>query len=51
MNQLEEPEETLPGQRELEMPDENSDLVQKQLLQLAQHVVSIIQACNKEKES
>jgi len=31
------------------MPDENSDLVQKQLLELAQQVVPIIQACNKEK--
>jgi len=47
---LEYPEEAVEGQGELEMPDVNSNLVQRQLLQLAQQAVHIVQACNEENE-
>jgi hypothetical protein len=49
MKEIEFPEEAEQGQRALEMPDASSDLVQKQLSELAQHVVHIMQACNEEK--
>jgi hypothetical protein len=47
---IEFPEEAEEGQGELEMPNANSNLVQKQLSELAQQVVHIVQACNEEKE-
>jgi len=46
---LEYPEEA-ECQGELKMPDANSNLVQKQLSELAQQVVYIVQACNEEEE-
>jgi hypothetical protein len=50
MKVIEYPEETQDSQGELEMPDANSNLVQKQLSELMQQVVYIVQACNEEKE-
>jgi len=50
MRVIEAPEEAELGQGELEIQDASSTLVQKQLLELAQQVVHIIQACNEEKE-
>ena len=50
MKALEYPEEAEEGQGELEMTDANSNLVQRQLSELTQQVVRIVQACNKEKE-
>jgi hypothetical protein len=50
MKAIEYPKEAEEGQGELEMPDVNSDLVQKQLSELAQQVVHIVQACNEETE-
>ena len=50
MKIIEAPEEAELGHGELEMPNVNSGLVQKQLSELAQPVVHIIQACNEEKE-
>jgi hypothetical protein len=50
MKAIEYPEEAEEGQGELEMPDANSSLVQRQLSELAQQVVHIVQACNEEKE-
>ena len=44
------PKEAELGQGELEMLDNNTSLVQKQLSELAQQVVHIIQACNEEKD-
>jgi hypothetical protein len=41
MKAIEFPEEAEEGQGELEMPDANSNLVQKQLSELAQQVVHI----------
>jgi hypothetical protein len=50
MKALEFPEEAAQGQRELEMQNRNSNLVQKQLFELTQQVVHIVQACNEEAE-
>jgi SMC interacting uncharacterized protein involved in chromosome segregation len=50
MRAIEYPEQAEEGQGELEMPDASSNLVQKQLSELAQQVVHIVQACNEEKE-
>jgi len=50
MKALEYPEEEEEGQGEREMTDANSNLVQKQLSELAQQVVHIVHACNEEKE-
>ena len=47
---IEYPEEAEEGQGELEMTDANPNLVQKQLSELAQPVVHIVQACNEEQE-
>jgi len=46
-----EPEEALEGQGEIEMLDQNSDLVQEQLSELAQHILHVIEACNQEKDT
>jgi len=45
-----EPEEALEGQGEIEMLEQNTDLVQEQLLELAQQIVHVIEACNEEKD-
>jgi hypothetical protein len=45
-----EPEEALKGQGEIQMREENSNLVQKQLSELAQQIVHVIEACNDEKD-
>jgi len=45
-----EPEEALQGQGETEMSDQNTDLVQEQLSELAQQIVHVIEACNEEKD-
>ena len=45
-----EPEEALEGQGEIEMSEANPDLVQKQLSELAQRAIHLVQASNKEKE-
>jgi hypothetical protein len=50
MKAIEYPEEAEEAQGELEMPDANSNLVQKQLSELAQQVGHIVQACKEEKE-
>ena len=50
MRSIEALEDAELGQAELEMQDASSSLVQKQLSELAQQVVHIIQACNEEKE-
>jgi len=50
MRAIEAPEEAELGQGDFEMQDASSNLVQKQLLEPAQQVVHIIQACNEEKE-
>jgi hypothetical protein len=47
---IEFPDEAEHGQGELHMADANSNLVQKQLSELAQQVVNIMQACKEEKE-
>jgi hypothetical protein len=46
----EEPEEALEGQGEIQMSEVNPDLVQKQLSELAQQIVHVIEACNEEKD-
>jgi len=46
----EEPNETPSGQGEAEMTEANTDLVQRQLSELAQQIVHVIQACNEEKD-
>jgi hypothetical protein len=43
-----EPEEALEGQGEIEMTEANTDLVQKQLSELAQQIIYVIEACNDE---
>jgi hypothetical protein len=50
MKEIEYRGEAQEGQGELEMPDTNSNLVQKQLSEHAQQVVHIVQACNEETE-
>jgi len=45
----EEPDEALEEQGEVEMTEANTDLVQKQLSELAQQIVHVIEACNDEK--
>jgi hypothetical protein len=50
MKAIEYPVEAEEGQGELEMPDANSNVVQKQLSELPQQVVHIVQACNEEKD-
>jgi len=46
----EEPEGAPEGQGEIQMTEANTDLVQKQLLELPQQIVHVIEACNKEKD-
>jgi len=46
----EEPDETRSGQGEVVMTEANTNLVQKQLSELAQQTVHVIQACNEEKD-
>lgn len=46
----EEREEAVEGQGEVTMTEVNSDLVQNQLLELAQQVMHVVPACNEEKE-
>jgi predicted nucleic acid-binding Zn-ribbon protein len=50
MKPIEYPQEAEEGQGEFEMPDANSNLVQKQLSEHAQQVVHIVHAGNEEKE-
>jgi len=50
MKAIEYPEGAELGRGELAMPDASSSLVQKQLSELAQQVVQILQACNEGKE-
>jgi hypothetical protein len=48
LNQQHEPQEAEIGQGEVEMREADTNLVQKQLSELAQQVVHVILACNKE---
>jgi len=50
LKEQEEPEEALEGQAEIQMSEANPDLVQKQLPELAQQIVHVIEACNEEKD-
>jgi hypothetical protein len=50
LKEQEEPEQALEGQGEIQMTEANSDLVQKQLSELAQQIVHVIEACNEEKD-
>jgi hypothetical protein len=50
LKEQEEPEEALEGQGEVQMLEANHDLVQKQLSELAQQIVHVIEACNEEKD-
>jgi hypothetical protein len=50
LKEQEEPEEGSEGQGEILMTEANSDLVQKQLSELAQQIVLLIEACNEEKD-
>jgi hypothetical protein len=46
----EEPKEAPSGQGDVEMTEANTDLVQRQLSELAQQIVHVIQAGNEEKD-
>jgi len=50
LKEQEEPEEAPEGQGEVQMTEENPDLVQRQLSELAQQIVHVIRACNEEKD-
>ena len=50
LKEQEEPEEAEQGQGEIQMSEANPDLVQKQLSELAQQIVHVIEACNEEKD-
>jgi len=50
LKEQEKPEEALEGQGEIQMTEANTDLVQKQLSELAQQIVHVIEACNEEKD-
>jgi hypothetical protein len=45
-----EPKEAAAGQGEVEMTEVCTDFMQKQLLELAQRIVHVIEACNEENE-
>ena len=49
LKEQEEPDEALEGQGEVEITEANTDLVQKQLLKLAQQIFHVIEAYNDEK--
>jgi hypothetical protein len=49
LKEQEKPEQALEGQGEIEMTEANTDLVQKQLLELDEQIVHGIEACNEEK--
>ena len=49
IKEQEEPQEALEGQGEIELLEQNTDLVQKQLSELPQQIVHVIEACNEEK--
>jgi len=46
----EEPDVATCGQGEVDMTEANTDLVQRQLLELAQYIVHVSQACNEHKD-
>jgi hypothetical protein len=46
LKEQEEPEEALEGQGKVQMSEANPDLVQKQLSELAQQIVRVIEACH-----
>jgi len=46
----EEPEEALNSQGDVEMSEPSNNLVEKQVSELAQHMVHLIQACSEEKD-
>jgi hypothetical protein len=50
LKEQEEPEEAPEGQEEIQIVQANSDLVQKQLSELAQQIVHVIEACTEEKD-
>jgi len=50
MKAIEFPGEAEECHGELKIPDANSNLIQRQLSELAQEVVHIVQACNEEIE-
>ena len=50
LKEQEEPKAAEEGQREVEMLEASPSLVQRQLLELAQQIVHVIDACNEEKE-
>jgi hypothetical protein len=49
LKEQQEPEEALEGQGEVQMSEANPDLVQKQLSELAQQIIHVIEACNEGK--
>jgi hypothetical protein len=49
LKEQEEPEKALEGQGEVEMTEANTDLVQKQLSELGQQIIHVIEACDEEK--
>jgi predicted nucleic acid-binding Zn-ribbon protein len=49
LKEQEEPDQALEGQGEVEMTEASTDLIQKQLSELDQHIVHVIEACNREK--
>jgi hypothetical protein len=49
LKEQEVPEEAPEGQGEIQIMEASSDLVQKQLSELAQQIVHVIEACNEEK--
>jgi len=50
LKEQEQPEEEIEGQGEIEMTEANTDLVQKQLSELAQQIIHVIKACNEQKD-
>jgi hypothetical protein len=50
LKEQEEPSKALVGQGEILMSESDTDLVQKQLSELAQQIVHVIKACNEEKD-
>jgi hypothetical protein len=50
LQQQEEPKEAEEGQGVVVMTEANTDFVPKQLLELAQQIVHVMEACNEEKE-
>jgi predicted nucleic acid-binding Zn-ribbon protein len=50
LKEQEEPDQAPEGQGEIEMAEVSTDLVQRQLSELAKPIIHVIEACNKEKD-